>query len=48
MHISVEQALVPDAMAYAYPVSFILKNGLANIVSTADTDMSRLLTSWGH
>lgn len=47
-HISVEQALVPDTLAYAYPVPFILKNALANIVSTADTDMNKLLTSWGY
>jgi hypothetical protein len=46
-NISVEQVLVSDAMAYAVPVSYILKNRLTNLISTPHSDMDKLLNSWG-
>ena len=45
--IDVEEALVPDQIAYTNPVSFILKNRLTNMVSLPSSDMDNLLKSWG-
>lgn len=45
--IAVEQMQVPDLWAYASPVRFILKNNRTNLISTPETDMDKLLKSWG-
>lgn len=46
--IEIEEKLVSDRIAYANPVSFILKNRVTNLVSLPSIDMDDLLKSWGY
>lgn len=45
--IYVEEALLPDHIAYADPVYFVLKNRITKMVSLPNNDMDSLLKSWG-
>lgn len=47
-NIVVVESLIPDTTAYAQPMKFVLKNTVTNMVSLPDTNMDKLLTSWGY